>query len=151
MIYSMIVRKKVRSTFDEINVGNYAAMVDGLAPSFEYVFGGEHALGGRRVTTAAMNRWWQRVLSVLPGAQFDVQEVLVNGAPWNTRIAVRSRVSGPLPGGELYENTVFQFMTLKWGKVTAVETIEDLQVLERALTTVADAGNPAARAAPING
>jgi hypothetical protein len=42
-------------------------------------------------------------------------------------------------------------MTLKWGKVVAVETVEDLQVLERALRKVADAGNPEAAAAPING
>lgn len=151
MAYSMIVRRKVRSTFDQINAGNYAAMVDGLASPFEYVFHGQHALGGRRVTKDAMNRWWERTLNLLPGAKFDVQEVLVNGGPWNTRIAVRSRVSGPLPGGALYENTVFQFMTLKWGKVTSVETVEDLQILERALKVVADAGNPDAVAAPING
>lgn len=151
MVYAMIVRSKVRNTFEQINSGNYAAMVDGLAPEFEYVFRGEHALGGRRVTKEAMNRWWERTLSVLPGATFDVQEVLVNGGPWNTHIAVRSLVSGPLPDGERYENTVFQFMTLKWGKVVAVETVEDLQVLERALRKVADAGNPEAAAAPING
>jgi ketosteroid isomerase-like protein len=79
MVYAMIVRSKVRNTFEQINSGNYAAMVDGLAPEFEYVFRGEHALGGRRVTKEAMNRWWERTLSVLPGATFDVQEVLVNG------------------------------------------------------------------------
>ncbi|PDQ34291.1 MAG: polyketide cyclase [Candidatus Lumbricidophila eiseniae] len=151
MVYSMIVRRKVRSTFDQINSGNYQAMVDGLGTPFEYVFHGEHALGGRRVSKEAMNRWWERTFRLLPGAKFDVREVLVNGGPWNTRIAVRSRVSGPLPDGERYENTVYQFMTLKWGKVVSVETVEDLQVLERALRAVADAGNEEAAAAPING
>ncbi|CAH0198424.1 hypothetical protein SRABI76_01953 [Microbacterium oxydans] len=151
MVYAIIVRNKVRNTFEQINLGNYAAMVAGLSDEFEYVFRGEHALGGRRVTKEAMNRWWERTLSVLPGAKFDVQEVLVNGGPWKTRIAVRSLVSGPLPDGERYENTVFQFMTLTWGKVTAVETVEDLQILERALKKVADAGNPEAAAPPING
>ena len=42
-------------------------------------------------------------------------------------------------------------MTLKWGRVTAVETVEDLQVLQRALKIVADAGNPEASAEPITG
>jgi len=151
MVYSTIVRSKVRSTFDQINSGDYRAMVDGLGTPFEYVFHGEHALGGRRVSKEAMNRWWERTFRLLPGARFDVREVLVNGGPWNTRIAVRSQVSGPLPNGERYENTVYQFMTLKWGKVVSVETMEDLQVLERALRTVADAGNEEALAAPING
>lgn len=151
MIYSRIVKGKVRSVFDQINAGNYMEMVDGLGDPFVYHFHGEHALGGRRTSRDAMIRWWERTLSLLPGAKFDVREVFVNGGPWNTRVAVRSRVSGPLPGGQLYENTVFQFMTLKWGRVTSVETVEDLQILERALKVVASAGNSEADAAPING
>ncbi|MFT4029405.1 MAG: nuclear transport factor 2 family protein [Protaetiibacter sp.] len=148
-MYKRIVRAKVRSTFDRINTGDYMAMVDGLAPEFEYRFHGEHALGGCRTSRDGMIRWWQRTLRLLPGARFDIQDVLVNGGPGHTRVAVRSLVSGDLPDGGRYENTVFQFLTLSWGKVTSVETIEDLQVLERALRSVADAGEPEALAAPI--
>ena len=139
-MYHAFVRARVRATFERINVGDYTAMVDGLAPRFEYRFHGEHALGGRRTTRAAMIAWWQRVLRLLPGTRFEVQDVIVNGGPWHTRVAVRARVSGALPGGGHYANTVFQFLTLSWGKVTSVETIEDLQVLGRALRAVADAG-----------
>ncbi|MFT4229147.1 MAG: nuclear transport factor 2 family protein, partial [Microbacterium sp.] len=114
-MYAWIVRAKVRKTFAQINDGNYLPMVDGLAPEFEYRFHGEHALGGVRTSRDAMIRWWERTLRLLPGARFDVQDVLVGGGPWRTRIAVRSRVSGALPGGARYENTVFQFMTLRWG------------------------------------
>lgn len=148
-MYAWIVRAKVRKTFDRINDGDYLAMVDGLAHDFEYRFHGAHALGGRRTTRDAMIRWWERTLRLLPGARFDLQDVLVGGAPWRTRIAVRSHVSGPLPNGARYENTVFQFMTLSWGRVTSVETVEDLQVLERALRAVADAGTAEALAPPI--
>ncbi len=74
---------------------------------------------------------------------------MVNGGPWRTRVAVPSFVTGDLPDGEKYENTVFQFLTLVWGKVASVETIEDLHVLEHALHAVADAGEPEALAAPI--
>ena len=42
-------------------------------------------------------------------------------------------------------------MTLRWGKVSSVETVEDLQVLERALQIVADSGKPEALADPILG
>ncbi|GGM30612.1 hypothetical protein GCM10010102_27540 [Promicromonospora citrea] len=62
---------------------------------------------------------------------------------------MRSRVSGELPDGGRYENTVFQFLTLVWGRVTDVETMEDLQVLERALDVVEAAGVSEAAAAPI--
>lgn len=148
-MYKRIVRGRVRSTFDRINAGDYMTMVDGLAPSFEYRFHGEHALGGRRTSREAMIRWWERTLRLLPGAEFDIQDILVNGAPWRTRVAIRSLVLGTLPGGARYENTVFQFLVLSWGRVISVETIEDLHVIERAFRTVADAGVSEALAAPI--
>ncbi|MFC6507607.1 hypothetical protein ACFQBY_03930 [Promicromonospora citrea] len=44
---------------------------------------------------------------------------------------------------------MFQFLTLVWGRVTDVETMEDLQVLERALDVVEAAGVSEAAAAPI--
>ncbi|MFT4052021.1 MAG: nuclear transport factor 2 family protein [Microbacterium sp.] len=148
-MYKRIVRAKVRAVFDRINEGDYRPMVDGLASEFEYVFHGEHALGGRRTSKEAMVRWWERTLRLLPGARFDIGEILVNGGPGRTRVALRSRVTGTLPGGVAYENTVFQFLTLSWGRVTSVETIEDLQVLERALRAVAAAGVEEALAPPI--
>lgn len=64
-------------------------------------------------------------------------------------IAVRNRISGPLPNGERYENLVFQFMTLRWGRVASVESLEDLQVLVKALQIVADHGKSEALADPI--
>lgn len=149
-MYKRFVRAKVRATFGRINTGDYMSMVDGLASPFEYRFHGHHALGGRRTRRESMICWWERVLDLLPGAQFDVQDILVNGGPRRTRIAVRALVSGELPGGVRYENTVFQFMTLAWGKVLAVETVEDLQVLERALAAVAASGKAEALAAPIS-
>lgn len=148
-MYKRIVRARVRSTFEEINRGNYLPMVAGLAPVFEYRFHGKHALAGRRTSRETMIRWWQRVLRLLPGMRFDIKDVLVNGGPWRTRVAVRSLVRGELPGGQRYENTVFQFITMVWGNVVAVETLEDLEVLERALRVVADSGNLEALADPI--
>lgn len=150
-MYTAIVRAKVRGIFDRINQGDYHAMVDGLADEFVYVFHGEHALGGRRTTREAMIRWWERTLRLLPGARFDIQDVLVAGFPWRTRVATRALVSGVLPDGTTYANTVFQFLTLRWGKVTEVETIEDLQALQRALAAVAASGIDEALSAPIEG
>jgi ketosteroid isomerase-like protein len=149
MVYGRIVESRVRSTFDQINGGNPMAMVDGLADTFTYRFHGDHALGGTRTSRDAMIRWWQRVGELLPGCRFTILDVIVRGGPWRTRVAVRSTIEGPLPNGETYANTVFQFMTLRWGKVTEVETIEDLQVLTRALEIVAASGNPTASAGPI--
>lgn len=149
MIYKRMVAKKIRQTFDAINAGDYHFMLDGLADDFTYHFHGEHALGGTRSTRASMEAWWERVGRLLPGACFDVREVLITGGPWQTRVAVNTRVSGDLPDGSQYRNVVLQLLTLRWGKVTHVETLENLQVLERALRVVADHGHPEALADPI--
>lgn len=149
-MYRQIVRRKVEQTFAAINAGDYMAMVDSLADEFTYHFHGDTALGGTRTTRTGMELWWQRIMRLLPDAKFQVQEVLVNGPPWRTRIAVRLHVRGTIPGSADYENTVFQFMTLRWGRVAAVETLEDLLVLQRALSAVAAAGQPEAVASPIS-
>jgi len=150
-MYQAIVKAKVRRVFDRINQGDYRPMVDGLAEDFVYVFHGEHALGGRRTTREAMVHWWERTLRLLPGARFDIDDILVAGFPWRTRVATRARVTGNLPDGTTYANTVFQFLTLRWGRVTEVETIEDLQVLQRALAAVAASGIDEALSPPIEG
>ena len=96
-----------------------------------------------------MERWWKRILDLLPGAQFEVLEVLVNGGPWRTRIAVRNRSPGPLPTAARNQTLVFQLMPLRWGRAASVESLEDLQVLEKALQIVADHGKSEALADPI--
>lgn len=148
-MYKAIVVAKVRSTFDRINASDPEPMLTGLGSRFRYEFHGEHALGGVRTTETAMRAWWDRVFRLIPGAKFTILDVLVRGGPWNTRVAVRFTISGPLPDGSEYRNTVFQFMTLRWGKVYDIETVEDLQVLEHALAVMAEHGNAEAAAAPI--
>ena len=148
-MYRRIVANKIRATGRENNAGHYPALIDSWADSFQYRFHGSHALGGTRTSKKTMILWWERVNRLLPGAHFDVQDILVSGYPWRTRVAVLARVSGDLPGGERYQNTVFQFFTLVWGKVTSIETCEDVQILERALSIVADNGQEEALAEPL--
>jgi ketosteroid isomerase-like protein len=149
-MYKMIVAHKVRSLFDEVNKGNYQAMVDGLAANFEYRFLGNHPLSGRRTKHSTITAWWQRVNRLLPGGQFTVHQVIVQGHPLNTRIAVRSTISGMQPNGEPYSNDVMQFMRLRLGKVTHIETLEDTAKLERFLATLDPVAIPDAVAPPMN-
>lgn len=149
-MYKRIVQSKVNEIFEQINQGNYEPMLDGLAADFTYTFHGNHALSGVRTTRESVGAWWERVFRVLPGHQFDVLEVLVDGRPWNTRVATRVRISGDLPGGERYENTMFQFLTLKWGRITSMESIEDAQKLLAALEKTSRAGIAEASLPPIS-
>ena len=124
-------------------------MLNSLASEFEYVFHGEHALGGRRTTAASVAAWWERVFQLLPGHRFEVQQILVNGPPWNTQVALHGRVTGTLPGGRPYENVLFQRMRIRWSQVTAIEPLENLQLLESDMEHMCSSGVSLAGAGPI--
>ncbi|WP_255355688.1 nuclear transport factor 2 family protein, partial [Frankia sp. CpI1-P] len=138
-----------RAAFAAISAGDWESMIAGMAPTFTYRFYGEHALSGERHTAAALRLWWQRTERLLPGTTFQVDDVLVAGWPWSTRIATRVTVDAGLPDGSRYDNVVMQFMRMRWGKITEVRTLEDTAVLARTLDRLAAAGIAEAHAAPI--
>lgn len=148
-MYSAVVRSRIRATFDAINDGNYQPMLDSFAPAFEYVFHGDHALGGRRTTLRAVQEWWERVFRLLPEHHFHIEQVLVSGTPRTTHVAVKARVTGQPPNAEPYENTMLQLLYLRWGRITRIETLENLQTLETALAEMYAAGHAEAKAPPI--
>ncbi len=148
-MYHRFVAGRVRAAFAAINAGNWESMIAGMAPTFTYRFYGDHALSGERHTAAALRLWWQRIERLLPGTVFRVEDVLVAGWPWSTHIATRVSVDAGLPDGSRYGNVVMQFMRMRWGKITEVRTLEDTEVLARALDRLAAGGIAEAHAAPI--
>ena len=57
-----------------------------------------------------------------------VDDILVNGPPWNTRVAVRVHdwVTGA-DGTDIYTNRAVLFVNTKWGKIIAQEDYEDTE------------------------
>jgi ketosteroid isomerase-like protein len=148
-MYHRIVANKVRSTFDRISAGTWEPMLAGMARKFSYRFYGEHALSGERHTLDGLRRWWERSVGLLPNPTFDVEEVIVAGGPWATRIATRVRIRTTLPDGSQYENVFMQNMHMRWARITEIHTLEDNVVLGRALDRLAECGIAEAREAPI--
>ncbi|GAB3822012.1 nuclear transport factor 2 family protein [Kribbella italica] len=148
-MYHRFVAAQVRKAFAEITAGNWEAMVRGMAPEFTYRFYGDHALSGERHTHDALRAWWRRAFRLMPETRFTVNDVLVAGWPWNTRVATAVTVDVGLVDGTTYQNVVHQFLRMRWGKITEVRTLEDTAVLERALDRLAVAGYEEAHAAPI--
>jgi hypothetical protein len=58
----------------------------------------------------------------------EVEDILVNGPPWKTRIAVRVHdwVEGP-DGVDIYNNRAVLFVNSVWGKIRAQEDYEDCE------------------------
>lgn len=148
-MYKTIVAKKVRGIFAALSAGSAEPMLNGLASSFTYRFAGTSALSGNRSTRAAMERWWERIFRLFPGAVFSPAEVVVQGHPGNTKVATHVWITIPLANGTTYRNEFMQLMTLRFGKVTAVQTLEDTAVLDRLMADLARDGVAEATASPI--
>jgi ketosteroid isomerase-like protein len=153
-MYKMIVRARLRSLFRRASMGDWQPIVDELADTFRYQFVGDSPLGGVRTKHSSMEAWFRRLMVLFPGARFDLRDVMVAGPPWNTRVMTyfkfRATVPGDSDGGQVpYENEVMQAMTLRWGRITEVLTLEDTQRFVNMLPRLAAAGIAEATAAPI--
>lgn len=148
-MYRRFIAMKVRQSFAEITAGNWEPAVAIMAPEFTYVFYGDHALSGERHTPEALRAWWSRATHLIPNPQFTVDDVLVVGYPWSTRVATAVTVTATVPGGHRYHNVVHQFMRMRWGRIVEVRTLEDTVELQRALDASAAAGFTEAHADPI--
>lgn len=148
-MYHAVVEQKLRRVFLEINARNIAPMLASLSNRFSYRFKGDTCLGGERRSHEAIALWWARIFRLFPGARFEVHEVVVKGWPWATTIATRLTFRAHLDDEPDYQNAVMQFMTMRWGKITRVVTIEDSLKCSAALARMAARGIEEATAPPI--
>ena len=61
------------------------------------------------------------------GVQFEIEDILVNGPPWNTRVGLR--VHSFIPGApgkpDMYNNRALALLTVRWGRLVEWEDYED--------------------------
>ena len=150
----MIVARKIRASWCEVQRRNPGAVVDQFARDFEYRFVGEHALGGVRRTRASQLAWFERLFRVFGSIEFTVRDVIVTGPPWHTRAAVLLDVRIPGERGytaaeRVWTNEVMQTVELRWGRITRIVTMTDTQREVAILTRLTEAGMAEASAAPI--
>jgi ketosteroid isomerase-like protein len=148
-MYHAIVEIKLRKIFQRLGEGDFQLMLDSLSPRFHYRFEGDSSIGGVRTGRESMQLWWERMYRLFPGFQFVVRDVTVSGWPWHTRIWTQLDFVKPMPDGTRYQNVVMQRMTMRWGRVTEVHTLEDTQRCARFLAWQAEHGKAEAVAEPI--
>ena len=60
--------------------------------------------------------------------RMSISDILVNGPPWNTRIAIRAHVWAIGPdGGDAYDNRAVLMVNARWGKIRRQEDYEDTE------------------------
>jgi ketosteroid isomerase-like protein len=149
MLYSYIVEKSIRQSFDHINNHRWDEALSAVAPRVHHRVSGAHALGGERHDKEALRRWFERLGRVLPTLRLTINDVRVTGWPWRTTVFAQWDGAARLNGDASYVNRGLHVFTLRWGKVHALEEFQDSQAAARGLAAQAATGLTEASAAPI--
>lgn len=140
MLYSYIVKKKIRQTFDHVNNHRWDEAAEAAAPDVHHRVSGTHALGGERHDKAALLRWFERLGRVQPKLHININQIWVVGFPWHTNVFVQWDGAATLLNGDAYSNRGLHVFTLKWGKLYALEEFQDSESANYALAAQAAAG-----------
>jgi ketosteroid isomerase-like protein len=139
-VYKATVRALMRYSIAKLNSGDYSLMLKMASPKFELAFPGENSwatmfrsqvLGRERHVThrgiEEATAFAERFVS--EGIQFKIEDILVNGPPWNTRIALRAHDFIPSKGNgpDQYSNRAVLFLEVRWGRLVRWEDYEDTQ------------------------
>ncbi len=141
MIYSYVVEKRIRQSFDDLNNHRWDEVLKAVAANVHHRLPGTHALGGERHDKKALRRWFERLGRVQPNLHLKVKDVRVKGWPWHTTVFVRWDGAATLLNGDAsYFNRGLNVVTLRWGRIYAVDVFEDSQEAARGLAAQAAAG-----------
>lgn len=139
-MYKATVRALMRYSVKRLNAGDYSMMLKMASPDFELAFPGNNSWAtmfrptqpGRQhhITHVGIDEgtaFAERFVS--EGVQFEIEDILVNGAPWNTRIALRvhSFVPSLTGGADEYNNRAIALLEIRWGRLVRWEDYEDTQ------------------------
>jgi ketosteroid isomerase-like protein len=137
-MYKWTVRTLVRRGIERLNAGDPSFLLRMTAPNVELCFPGDNSWAtmfrpteagrARHVTHRGIDEaraFAQRFVE--EGVTFEIEDILVNGGPWNTRIALRAHNYIATPAGDTYNNRVVAVLELRWGRLHRWEDYEDTQ------------------------
>lgn len=128
MVYRWFVRRQALAAWKRLSDQRIDEIP--LADGVHFVYLGDHTLATDLHGAAAMRSWLRdELFRRLPGLRFEVEEMIVEGGPWSTRIA--TRYAATRDGQLVYRGT--QFTRIVWGKLVEERILPDTQALATAL------------------
>ncbi len=138
-MYKAAARWMIRRAIRQTNTGDYRLALSMFADDATLSFPGDNTWANQHRRTqldseafathrgrAEIEAFLQRYVG--EGIQMVLDDILVNGPPWNTRAAVRVHhcIKGP-DGSDVYANRAVLFVTTRWGKIQNQEDYEDTE------------------------
>ena len=139
-MYKAVVRALVRRGLRELNAGRPQFLLRLAEPDAELAFPGENSWSTmfRPVVKDRARHASHRGVAecrafadrfVTEGVQLVTEDILVNGPPWRTRVAIRavSHVPRADGSGDEYANRAVAWLDLRWGRLVSWEDYEDTE------------------------
>ncbi len=128
-MYKALVRWMIRRNVAALARGDTGPLLDGYADDAVLVFPGASSWGGEYRGREAIGRFLQRFVD--DGVHGTAHDILVNGPPWRTRIAVLFTATAHGKQGEpVYDNRAVLLARARWGRITDQEDFEDTHKIE---------------------
>ncbi len=138
-MYKATVRALLRHSINKLNQGEVGLLLKLAAPDASIAFPGANSWASmyHAVSTGRQRHDTHRGIKecegfadrfVTEGIQFVIEDILVNGPPWNTRVALRVHnfIAGA-DGVDEYNNRAIAFLEIRWGKLRRWEDYEDTE------------------------
>ena len=137
-MYKAAVRMLIRRNIRALNEGRYQPALAMFARDAELTFPGDNTWSRQHRSPEpgrvafATHRGHDEIEAFLRRyvdhhIHMEVEDILVNGPPWNTRAAVRVHHSISGPDGDLYSNRAVLMVRTSWGKIRSQEDYEDTE------------------------
>tara|TARA_A100001015_G_C14789588_1_gene632476 strand:+ start:320 stop:769 length:450 start_codon:yes stop_codon:yes gene_type:complete len=139
-MYHSIVKSIIKRNFDALTDGNFDVLLQTVADDVDHTFLGHSAIGGQRKSKEKLRLWFERLFRLFPNLSFTVQNIIVTGFPWHTRIAAEWEAEVTPKSGTPYTNTGVHMITLKWGKAVKIKAYENAELVANACNTMLDNG-----------
>ena len=124
-MYTHLVDLFVRRAYEGFNRGDAERAVSRFGEQARLVFYGDSRLGVALNTKDDIREWLRRLMAL--GLRWEIDDVVVSGPPWNTRLVTVFTVR--LPQGGSYRGT--QYARLRWGRVYLDEILPDTQAVRQ--------------------
>ena len=135
----MTIRALMRRQIEQLNQGNYEPLLKMTAADAELAFPGDNSWSRqfRPPQPSRAQHTTHRGISeveafaqrfVAAGLRLEVEDILVNGPPWNLRVAVRATDRAvDDDGNDVYNNRIVAFIETRWGRIQRWEDYLDTE------------------------
>lgn len=127
-MYAWAVRVLSQRAFRRLGEGDAEFAACLLAEDVAFHFPGRNPFTADHRSKEESRRWLHRFAHFRP--QFEIQDVIAAGPPWNVRAGIRFRDTiGDPRDGTPYVNEGVCWMQLRWGRVVRYEVFLDTQAV----------------------